>query len=238
MDISPHAFSWYGSFLVSTIFHEAAHAYVGMKGGDDTAYKGGQVSLNPMPHIQREPVGMVVAPLITLAIMNWPIGYASAPYDPYWAQRYPKRASLMALAGPLANLTLACLAFAVIRLGIFLGHLKEAVPGDKFVFDHVVNATSESGIWAQCVPLLSIFLMLNVILFLFNMLPFPPLDGSGILPGLMSEEKANKFQNWVQDPTFSLVGILIAWHLMKYIFPPMFTLVLNLLYPGSDFGGY
>ena len=103
-------FLQYVIFLFSTVCHEASHALAAKLGGDDTAAQAGQVSLDPLPHVQREPFGMVIVPLICLATSGGIIGWASAPYDPYWATRYPRRAGLMALAGPLANLALAFLA--------------------------------------------------------------------------------------------------------------------------------
>ena len=69
------------------------------RGGDPTAYHGGQVSLSPVPHIRREPIGMLVVPLLTALSQGWAIGWASTPYDPRWAARYPKREALMAAAG-------------------------------------------------------------------------------------------------------------------------------------------
>jgi hypothetical protein len=57
---------WYVAFLLSVTCHEAAHAWAALRLGDDTASRGGQVTLNPMPHIQREPLGMVVVPLVSL----------------------------------------------------------------------------------------------------------------------------------------------------------------------------
>ena len=70
------------SFLFSTTVHEAMHALVAWKLGDPTAYNGGQVSLSPIPHIKREPIGMLVLPLLTAMTQGWAIGWASAPYDP------------------------------------------------------------------------------------------------------------------------------------------------------------
>ena len=98
--------TWFVVFLFSTTLHEAGHAFAAWQLGDPTAYEGGQVSLNPLPHIQREPFGMVLVPLITFALNGWMMGWASAPYDPAWAHHYPKRAGVMALAGPAANLIL------------------------------------------------------------------------------------------------------------------------------------
>ena len=84
---------YYVVFLFSTTLHEAAHAWAAIRGGDPTAYHGGQVSLDPRAHIRREPFGMVGLPLISVVLSGWPFGFASAPCDPRWAMRYPKRAA-------------------------------------------------------------------------------------------------------------------------------------------------
>ncbi len=102
---------WFVVFLFSTTVHEAMHALVAWKGGDPTAYHGGQVSLSPVPHIQREPIGMLVVPLLTSVTQGWAMGWASAPYDPFWAERHPRRAALMAAAGPAGNFMIAFVAF-------------------------------------------------------------------------------------------------------------------------------
>ena len=91
---------WYIVFVFSTTFHEFAHAFVAYKGGDLTAYEGGHVSLDPIPHIRRSPFGMVLVPLISFWQMGWMIGWASVPYDPEWGRRHPRRQALMSLAGP------------------------------------------------------------------------------------------------------------------------------------------
>src|SRR5450755_3711119 len=98
---------WYIAFLYSTTCHEAAHAWAAFRLGDPTAFLGGQVSLNPWPHLRREPVGMVVVPVACWVLGGWLMGWASAPYSREWARTYPRRAGLMALAGPAANLCLA-----------------------------------------------------------------------------------------------------------------------------------
>ncbi len=101
---------WFVVFLLSTVCHEAAHAWAALRGGDSTAYHGGQVSLDPIPHIQREPFGMLIMPWLSFFLNGWMMGWASAPYDPLWARRYPKRAAWMSLAGPMANFAIAILA--------------------------------------------------------------------------------------------------------------------------------
>jgi len=112
---------WYLAFLFSTTCHEAAHALVAKWGGDLTAFEGGQVTLNPVPHIMRSPFGMVVMPILSYVLGGWMIGWASAPYDPSWQRRHPHRSAWMALAGPAANFTLMLLSAGAIRTGIALG---------------------------------------------------------------------------------------------------------------------
>jgi len=73
---------WYIVFLFSTTCHEGAHALIARIGGDSTAFHGGQVTLNPWPHIRREPFGLVVVPILSYFVAHWMIGWASAPYDP------------------------------------------------------------------------------------------------------------------------------------------------------------
>ena len=84
---------WYVVFLFSTSLHEAAHAWAAQRGGDPTAYLGGQVSLDPRPHIRREPFGMLMLPRFIAVTSGWPIGYTSAPCDPVWAANHPRRAA-------------------------------------------------------------------------------------------------------------------------------------------------
>src|SRR5205085_8307741 len=89
--------------------------------GDRTAYHGGQVTLDPIPHIRREPFGMVVLPLLSVLLAGWPIGFASAPFDPAWAMRHPRRAAWMALAGPVGNFILVLVAAILLRAGLAAG---------------------------------------------------------------------------------------------------------------------
>src|SRR4030042_794036 len=97
---------WYIVFIVSTTFHEACHGFAAVKLGDPTAYHHGLVTLDPLPHIKRSPFGMVIIPILSFALSGWMIGWASAPFDPYWALSNRKKAAWMALAGPGANLIL------------------------------------------------------------------------------------------------------------------------------------
>jgi len=223
--------TWFVVFIFSTTLHEAGHAFAAYKLGDPTAYEGGQVSLNPIPHIRREPVGMVLVPLISFALNGWMMGWASAPYNPDWAHRYPKRAALMAAAGPAANLLLVLVSGLAIRAGIAAGVFDSP---DVANFTTVTVATGP-GLAAAAAKPLSILFSLNLLLFAFNLLPLPPLDGSAILPGFMSDSTAARYRALLHQPMFSLLGLLAAWRVFPYISSPLQTLALNLLYPGAGY---
>ncbi len=225
------AVTWYIAFVISAVIHEASHAYTAMLGGDLTGYREGQVSLNPRPHIKREPFGMVLVPLLSFFSGGWMLGWASVPYDPRWAARFPRRAAWMSLAGPAANLALVLVSGGLIRLGMALDWF---VAPSVVSFSTVTRATpAGSEMMAQ---LLSIFFTLNLILFVFNLLPVPPLDGSGVIQLLMGERLARRFQQLVNHPTLGLVGFLIAWYFFDVLFSPVHAIAINLLYPGMSYG--
>lgn len=223
----------YFVFLFSTTLHEAAHAWAARLGGDLTAYHGGQVSLDPRPHIKREPFGMLVLPLISVFTTGWPFGFASAPYDPAWALKYPRRAAWMALAGPAANLTLVLAAALAIRAGVAL---EVFYAPESVRFDRIVSTDAE-GLWPAAATMLSAFFSLNLVLAAFNLLPLPPLDGSAVPPLFLSAESAARYQTflWTQ-PMLGWIGMLVAWRLFDVVFNPVFLLAINLLYPGAHYG--
>lgn len=224
-------FLWFLAFLFSTTVHEAMHAWAAMKGGDLTAYHGGQVSLSPIPHIRREPIGMLVLPLLTALTQGWAIGWASAPYDPHWAARYPRRAAVMAAAGPIGNLILAGAAFVLLKMGLASGWF---VAPPSVSFDSLVQATTRSS--DLLASLLSIFLMLNVLLFTFNLLPLPPLDGSAVFALALPGRQAQQLQEYATQPWLQILGLAIAWKVFPLISGPLFLIVLRLLHPGEAYG--
>jgi Zn-dependent protease len=220
-------FLWFLAFLFSTTVHEAMHALAALRGGDPTAYHGGQVSLSPIPHIRREPIGMLVVPLLTALTQGWAIGWASTPYDTRWAARYPKRAALMAAAGPAGNLSIAFVAFVLIKIGLAAGWF---VPPDSLnTYDHLVAAPGGAQSFGGQV--LSIFLMLNVLLCAFNLIPLPPLDGASVIGLFLPEPATLKIRELSHTPIFQMVGLVVAWRVFPVIVGPIFDAVLKALYP-------
>ena len=223
---------WFAAFLFSTTVHEAAHALAALRGGDPTAYLGGQVSFSPLPHIRREPIGMLVVPLLTAFTNGWAVGWASTPYDPRWAARHPRRAAAMAAAGPVGNLLIALLAFVMLRGGLLAGLF--GTP-DHVTFSHLVDAATGAGWLTGLGDLLSVLLVLNLLLFVFNMLPLPPLDGATALGGLLPERAALGLRQFFSSPAFSLLGIFIAWQLFPHFARPIFSAILALVHPADRY---
>lgn len=217
---------WYLAFLFSTTCHEGAHALAAKLGGDPTAFHGGQVTLNPLPHMQREPIGTILVPILSFIFVGWMIGWASAPYDPEWQRRYPRRAALMALAGPAANFLLLLLAAVGIRVGMAMGYFR---PPEHLALARITEATTAGGA-EFAATLLSIFFVLNLLLGTFNLLPVPPLDGNSAVTLLMSRRTALRFLDFMQESGYGLLGLLLAWVVYRYLFWPIFDLGLLLLY--------
>ncbi len=206
-------FIWYVAFLFSTTCHEASHALVAKLGGDDTAERGGQVTLNPIPHIKREPWGMVVIPILAFLFANSMIGWASAPFSPEWERRYPRRAALMAYAGPAANFTLMLIAAILIRMGRADGWFHRGSEGQPNLFGLV----------------LSVFFALNLLLGVFNLLPVPPLDGSAGIMMFMGNETAQRYLDWLRTTPYRSLGLLAAILVFRYLYGPIEAFATQLL---------
>ena len=143
------------SILISMTLHEAMHAFSGLWLGDDTAQRERRISLNPLQHI--DPFTTVLLPIVLIAAHLPPFFAAKpVPFNPNRVKYGEFGAALVGLAGPLTNLLLAFAGAGV--LNIFKGLL--GVDGVTFI---------------------TVFIMVNVAFFVFNMIPFPPLDGSRLL---------------------------------------------------------
>lgn len=222
---------WYAAFVVSTTAHEAAHALAAWVGGDPTAYRAGQVSLNPLPHMRREPFGMVVIPVLSALSQGWCIGWASTPYNPAWELRHPRRAAWMAAAGPAANLAIALAALIALRVGLETGLF---FAPDRVGFSRLVGA--EGALAAGVGTFLSILLVLNVILALFNLIPIPPLDGATAVTLFMPEDLALRFREVLRTSRIGFIGLLAAWYLFGSVVWRVFGALLALVHPDVPYG--
>src|SRR5262249_24039648 len=226
---------WFLVFLFSVTFHEASHAFVAWRGGDSTAYHGGQVSLSPFPHMMREPLGMLIVPLVTALTQGWAIGWASTPYDPRWAARYPKRTALMSPAGPFATLVLSFVAFALAKIGNAAGWFVtsgrsygELLSEDGPYRDFLFGSPDGSALYYP-EQILLVVLFLNVLLFAFNLIPFPPMDGGAAIGLILPDNLARGLRDLRQTPYLSLIGLVIAYFAFPYVAGPLLRLVRHLL---------
>jgi Zn-dependent protease len=157
------ASTWVLPVLLAITLHEAAHALVAHRLGDDTAYRLGRVTLNPLKHI--DPFGTILLPALLLVLRSpFLFGYAKPVPVNFGALGKPRRDMvLVAVAGPVTNLMLATAAALSI-------HLLPYVPAGAaaWVAQNLKNA-----------------IIINVVLAVFNMLPLPPLDGGRVAVGLL-----------------------------------------------------
>ncbi len=177
----------------------------------------------------REPFGMVVMPILSFLFAGWMIGWASAPYDPYWAERHPRRAGLMALAGPLANLALSGLAIAAIYGLVVSGW--GTFPQVSSLSQLFQSADPASPL-APLASFLSILAVLNALLGVFNLIPVPPLDGASVVAGLGGQGAARVMGSIQRMPAAGILGLLVAWRVFNYLAGPIFEAVLHLALPG------
>jgi Zn-dependent protease len=188
VDISLYAVStWVLPLLIAITFHEAAHAFVAYKLGDNTAWQLGRVSFNPLRHI--DPFGTVILPgLLLLAHSPFLFGYAKPVPVNFGRLNHPRLDMVwVALAGPAINIVLATIV-------AFAFHALPLVPADaaKWTADNLKNA-----------------FLINIVLAIFNMMPIPPLDGGRVAVGLLPEVLAYPLSRLEPYGMLILLGLLI-----------------------------
>ena len=188
MNISLYDISvWVLPLVIAITFHEAAHGFVAHRLGDDTAYKLGRVSFNPIRHI--DPFGTLVLPgMLLLSHSPFLFGYAKPVPVNFRALREPRLGMvLVALAGPATNILLALAAAASF-------HILGFVPANaaQWLADNLKNAV-----------------VINVVLAVFNMMPIPPLDGGRVAVGLLPRALAIPLARLEPFGMLILIGFLI-----------------------------
>lgn len=161
-------------FIMSIVIHEVAHGLAALWQGDPTAKYQGRLTLNPVKHI--DPIGSILVPVLAYFLGGFIFGWAKpVPYNPYNLRDQKYGPAMVGAAGPLANILIALV------FGFFLRIL--LITGRVDILD--------GGI------ILSIFtfaIMVNVLLAFFNLIPFPPLDGSKLLFAILPIREETKMQ--------------------------------------------
>jgi Zn-dependent protease len=183
-----------GTLLISLGFHEAMHGYAAHLLGDDTAAREGRLTLNPLKHIDL--LTTIILPAVLLLLSMPPILAAKpVPFNPEALKFEEFGAAIVALAGPLTNLVLAAAAATLLNLGLFAGGVADIA---------------------------RTFIYINIGLFVFNMIPIPPLDGSRLLYAFAPEPVQEIMQRIEQFGIFIVLGLFL---LLAPVFGPiLFTL--------------
>lgn len=173
--------------LLAVTLHEAGHAYTAYKLGDDTAARQGRLSFNPLVHV--DPFGTVFLPGMMLLLgTGFVFGYAKPVPVNFGRLKKPRRDTiLVALAGPSANIILAIAGAIVLRVALGMGYGQ---------MDWIVQ-TAQFMVFFNC------------LLFIFNMMPIPPLDGGRILMELVSYNTRQKIQQLERFGIFIVLAIVI-----------------------------
>jgi Zn-dependent protease len=169
------------AFLFAISVHESAHAWMANRQGDPTARMLGRISLNPIKHI--DPIGTVLLPLIAMLTHLPVIGWAKpTPVDPRNFKNPVRDDILTSVAGPVSNFIVATAAT------ILLGAIEVLAPGGRMLVQgSLAGFVMGNASLAPVTLLLSQFLIINVLLAVFNLIPVPPLDGSHVLRHLLPD---------------------------------------------------
>ncbi len=201
---------WALPVLLAIVLHEVAHGWVADKLGDNTARWMGRLTLNPIKHI--DPIGTVLIPA-ALVIMGAPFifGYAKPVPVNFAKLNNPKQDMVwVALAGPLTNLALAFISVGLLSVTI---HLPEAMHW----FTQPLAAMLQASI------------IINVVLFVVNLIPLPPLDGGRVAVGLLPNHLAYQLERIEPYGFFILVGLLMFGIFQAVLGPIIFGITKALM---------
>jgi len=189
------------SLIISITVHEFMHAYVGYKLGDTTARDEGRLSFNPIKHI--DPIMTIALPVITFLLFKAPILVAKpVPFTPWLVRYREKGVALLSIAGPLSNLVLAAVAAVIAR----------SFSGGSITYQ-----------------ILFYFSQLNIGLFLFNLIPLPPLDGSRVLYAFVPQP-VRDLMDQIEPYGFFVIFAIVALGGFGGILGSLYNSIMNLLF--------
>jgi Zn-dependent protease len=193
--------------ILSIVLHEVAHGYAANALGDPAARLAGRLNLNPINHI--DPMGSVIVPVF-LFLTNTPFlfGWAKpVPYNPYNLNNQKWGEALVAFAGPATNFLLA------------------------IIFAVLINLSGSLGLSASFVDLASYIVFINVLLACFNLIPFPPLDGSKVIEPFLPHRVAVQYRAWGDRLAgMGILGsVLVLTVFMLVLSQPFFVFVRSIV---------
>lgn len=192
------------ALMIAFSVHEFAHAYVAYKFGDPTAQKQGRLTLSPLSHI--DPIGAIA---IFLVGFGWA---RPVPVNPHYFKRPRLAGVLVSVAGPLSNLVLGTIGLIVVY-GLVLSGAMGALP-------EAVKITLQQ--------FFEIFIGLNIMLFVFNLIPLPPLDGYRIIEDLMPTHIRTKMTQYERYGAIIFL-VLVVTPLDRYTIQPIFHVVIPIV---------
>jgi len=212
MDIASigHALSvWFLPIVIAITLHEAAHAWMAERCGDDTARMLGRVTFNPIKHV--DPIGTLLIPGALLLIgAPFLFGYAKPVPVNFSRLNHPKRDMIwVAIAGPAINVVLAFISALLLHLTVYLPENLALWVGEN----------------------LNKSILINVVLAVFNMLPLPPLDGGRVLTGLLPNPYAWRFAQIERYGLFILIGFLLLVPYLSNAMGLQFNPIISILWP-------
>jgi Zn-dependent protease len=203
--------------LFAITVHEASHGWAALKMGDPTAYQMGRITLNPIRHI--DPVGTILLPAILIIMGAPPFGWAKpVPVNPLNLKDPRKDNVIISIAGPASNITVAVIAFIVLKI---LMNLNPSL--------FYASGGGLSNILSPLITIVYYTIVINVILAIFNLIPIPPLDGSGVVMGLISEEAAQKYEQ-IRPYGFFILILLIMTGFIGRILGFVLRIVNSFIY--------
>lgn len=213
--------------LFAISFHESAHAYAALRFGDTTARDLGRISLNPIRHL--DPFGSVLLPALMYILSAGRMIFGAAKPTPVDLRntRNPRLANLVvSAAGPVSNFLLAAIAIGVLLVikqasPRSIVDLALAIQGDRFA----------SGALAPIIYVLFQFAIINVLLGVFNLIPIPPLDGSGVVISVFGGSVARVYATIA--PFGFVILILLLWSgFLSRVLRPVISAVYGIVFGG------
>lgn len=200
---------WILPIIFAVTLHEASHGYIALKLGDDTAYKLGRVTANPLKHI--DPVGTIIVPLVLMATTGFIFGWAKpVPVEPS-RLGHPKRDfALVALAGPMSNFLMAVFWMGLLKLSLYFA-------AKQIAFAIPLIYMSQAGV------------MINLVLMVLNLIPIPPLDGSRFVSYILPAPWDDRFNRLTPYGIFIILLLIITKVLSKIMLPAIEALQLGLM---------